>query len=293
MADPATLRAEADVLARRLDGLRFSAQRAEAPHIGAAGRRRAGTGEHFWQYRHYVQEDSAQRIDWRRSARSDDLFVRETELETARTILFWCDPAAGFHWSGTQGQRTKSADAILIFLAVATLLGRAGERIGVLGGDRAPSHGGAAVDRLAEGLIRTPDTGFPPAPRRPALAVLASDFYAPAETWRTRLATLGERCRDGVLLRVTDPVERDFPFEGRVELSAPGQARPRLLGRAETLRDAYLERFRTQCAEIDAVASTAGWSLVDHVAGGDPLPAAASLKAALERFGQRARTAAS
>ena len=36
---------------------------------GLHGRRRAGPGENFWQYRRFVSGEPAQNVDWRRSAR--------------------------------------------------------------------------------------------------------------------------------------------------------------------------------------------------------------------------------
>ena len=48
MTPAADLRAEAESLARQLPGLNFKAEASEAAHIGSAGRRRPGTGEHFW-----------------------------------------------------------------------------------------------------------------------------------------------------------------------------------------------------------------------------------------------------
>ena len=129
MTPAADLRAEAEALARQLPGLNFKAEASEAAHIGSAGRRRAGTGEHFWQYRRYAQEDAADRVDWRRSAKGHDLFVRETELETARTVLFWCDDDPGFRWKAAGDLRTKADEATLLMLALAILLSKDGERI--------------------------------------------------------------------------------------------------------------------------------------------------------------------
>src|SRR5215475_5371155 len=37
---------------------------------GLHGRRRAGPGENFWQYRRFVSGEAAQNVDWRRSART-------------------------------------------------------------------------------------------------------------------------------------------------------------------------------------------------------------------------------
>src|SRR5271154_5167295 len=58
---------------------------------GLHGRRRAGPGENFWQYRRFVPGEPASRVDWRRSARDDHLYVRELEWEAAHTVWIWPD----------------------------------------------------------------------------------------------------------------------------------------------------------------------------------------------------------
>src|ERR1039457_5089302 len=58
---------------------------------GLHGRRRAGPGENFWQYRRFMSGEPASRVDWRRSARDDHLYVREREWEAAHTIWIWPD----------------------------------------------------------------------------------------------------------------------------------------------------------------------------------------------------------
>src|SRR6059058_1661205 len=74
-------------LARRLPRLVLDARRVAATLTsGIHGRRRSGPGESFWQFRPFVAGEAAQRIDWRRSARDDRLYVREREWETAHTV---------------------------------------------------------------------------------------------------------------------------------------------------------------------------------------------------------------
>ena len=58
---------------------------------GLHGRRRSGSGENFWQYRRFVSGEPARRVDWRRSARDDHLYVREQEWEAAHTVWIWPD----------------------------------------------------------------------------------------------------------------------------------------------------------------------------------------------------------
>lgn len=283
MTNPALLRTEAEALARALPRLSIRTQAAEAVHLGSAGRRRAGSGEDFWQYRRFAHEDDASRVDWRRSAKGDTLFVRETELETARSIHFWLDPHTGFDWTGDPARHTKADRARIVMMATANLLSREGERVGVLGGAPA-GFGKRALERLYRQLSTSlPDALVPP--RRPGTVVLASDFYDPIEVWRTRLAPLAAKCRDGVLIAVADPVETRFPFEGRVRLSRPGTPLQRILGRAETVQETYLQHLAQNRADLRALATQLGWRLISHETGETALSGGAALHRALSEIG--------
>ena len=86
---------ESRSLAASLPRLVLEARRIAANVIhGLHGRRRAGAGESFWQYRRFVSGEPSQRVDWRRSARDDHLYVREQEWEAAHTVWLWPGPLA-------------------------------------------------------------------------------------------------------------------------------------------------------------------------------------------------------
>lgn len=282
-----TLRADAEALVRQLPGLSLQAAAADVIHPGAAGRKRAGSGEQFWQYRRYAQTDAADRIDWRRSARGDEYFVRETELETARTVLSWVDPHQGFDWSSDPGRETKADRARTVLLALSISLAKEGERIGLISGSRAPSLGKAAPDRLAEDMLGPVQATLEP-PRAEALALIASDFYDGVDVWRKRLVPLAQRCRYGVLFAVTDPIEHTFPFKGRTKFSRPGSTLDRLFGRAETVRDDYLSKLKAHEAALSELAVSMGWALVKHRTDETALRGAAAMQAALGQFGGKA-----
>src|SRR4029077_19954419 len=79
-------------LAASMPRLILEARRVAATVIhGLHGRRRAGSGENFWQYRRFVSGEAASRVDWRRSGRDDHLYVREQEWEAAHTVWIWPD----------------------------------------------------------------------------------------------------------------------------------------------------------------------------------------------------------
>ena len=274
----APLKAEADALAAASSRFTVNSGAASPSRTGTAGRRRAGAGEHFWQYREFSQEDGAERIDWRRSARSDKLFVRETELETARTFLFWIDPSQGFHWTSDRDTPRKSSRAAVLFMALGARLAKNGEMCGALGGPRAPIGGPRSTLRAMEDLwTLTPVSDFPKPPRNRATALIASDFYDPIETWRNRLLPVAEKCSSGVLLTVSDPIELSYPFEGRVRFRSPGAKPSQLLGRAENVREEYLERMAENRHNMQALATELGWRIVNHTTNDLPGPALNSL----------------
>src|SRR6202000_3040208 len=83
---------ESRTLAASLPRLVLEARRIAANVIhGLHGRRRAGAGESFCQYRRFVSGEPSQTVDWRRSARDDHLYVREQEWEAAHTVWLWPD----------------------------------------------------------------------------------------------------------------------------------------------------------------------------------------------------------
>src|ERR1700685_3147503 len=102
------------------------------PTLGAHGGRTAGIGKNFCQFRRYASADSVSAIDWRQSAKSQHLFVREREWEAAQTVWLWRDGGANMDFaSSPQGHHvTKKARADLLLLALASLLVRGGERVG-------------------------------------------------------------------------------------------------------------------------------------------------------------------
>ena len=88
------LRARAETLGHSLPALLAEAEHLAA-HVmmGEHGRRRPGTGEDFWQYRAAQPGDALRSIDWRRSARSDQTYLRMQEWQAAQSVTLWVDGA--------------------------------------------------------------------------------------------------------------------------------------------------------------------------------------------------------
>src|ERR1700694_2256019 len=210
---------DARALAAAMPRLILEARRIAATVIhGLHGRRRAGSGENFWQYRRFISGEPARRIDWRRSARDDHLYVREREWEAAHTIWIWPDRSLSMAFASKLARETKLDRALVIAFALAEMLVEAGERVGVPSVMR-PTGSRVVIDRMADSILHDPNerASMPQAFAPAALSeiVLLSDFWSPIEDIRATLTQLSSTGAQGHLVQIVDPAEETFPYNGR------------------------------------------------------------------------------
>jgi uncharacterized protein (DUF58 family) len=280
------LHQQAERLADRLPPLLVAAERVAATVAqGVHGRRRVGIGETFWQFRPYQSGDALARIDWRQSARSTQLFLRDQEWEAAETVWLWVDGSNSMAWRSASGLPTKHHRAILLALALASLLTRAGERIALLGDQRRPVGGRAAVTALCNRLGAQPagDSSVVPVQPLPrhARVVLISDFFIPLETLRDRLRGFLAMGIRGHLLQVLDPAEPSLPFAGRVRFEGLEDDGTTLIGNVDSVRLRYRDRIEAHRQGLRDLARSLGWTLASHVCDQPPEPPLLALYTAL------------
>jgi uncharacterized protein (DUF58 family) len=303
-AAPPTLRDRAEQVAAALPPLLVAAERvAVTVAQGVHGRRRVGQGETFWQFRQYQPGDPASRVDWRKSAKSQRLYVRETEWEAAQSVWLWRDASSSMDYTsapyiaGAQWP-TKRDRAELILVALASLLVRGGERLTLLGSAVAPMTGRVALSRLVQLIERAPGEGsanlgaattasateglpvFEPLPRAGPL-VLVGDFLAPLEAINASIARFAASGLRGHLLHIADPAEEDLPFSGRIRFAGVEEKGEIVISRVETVREDYAVRFRHHREGLAEIARAVGWTLGYHRTDHPPHLALLALHAAL------------
>jgi uncharacterized protein (DUF58 family) len=266
------LELEAHGLADRLPDLVIEANRvASTVAHGIHGRRRAGPGETFWQFRQFEGADAATLIDWRRSASSDQLYVREREWEAAHTVWLWPDLSPSMDFHSELAHVTKRDRAMVLMLAAAELLVRGGERVALLGLGR-PTASRKAATLIAETVLTNLTsplltTSLPPKIRLPRYsgAILISDFLDPLDQLGPRLEEMASAGVSGHLVQVMDPAEETLPYEGRAEFLGPEVAGERwIVDRVETMRGDYIKRLAQHRDGLAEIARRLGWSLLVH-----------------------------
>jgi uncharacterized protein (DUF58 family) len=234
---------------------------------GLHGRRRAGSGENFWQFRRFVSGEEARRIDWRRSARDDHLYVREREWEAAHTIWIWPDRSPSMNFASRLARESKRDRTLIVAFALAEVLVEAGERVGLPGLMR-PTGSRAVIERMADAMIHDPSerTSLPHgfAPASLSEVVVLSDLWSPIEQIRATLNQLSTNGSQGHLVQIVDPAEETFPYSGRIEFWEPEGAGEITAGRAENWRADYEARLARHRREIRAETSRLGWSFIVH-----------------------------
>ncbi len=259
---------EGRTLAASMPRLILEARRVAATVIhGLHGRRRAGPGENFWQYRRFVSGEPASRVDWRRSARDDHLYVREQEWEAAHTVWIWPDRSPSMHFASPLVRDTKLYRALVITLALAEVLVDGGERVGIPGLVR-PTGSRNIVELIAQAIVhdRSERPSLPPnfAPSPLAEVVLLSDLWSDVGEVRRTLTQLSGSGAHGHVVQIVDPAEETFPYWGRIEFVEPEGGGRITAGRAETWRTDYTARVAHHRAEIRSETDRLGFSFTIH-----------------------------
>ncbi|MGE3474536.1 MAG: DUF58 domain-containing protein [Rhodospirillaceae bacterium] len=291
---------EANAVAAGMPPLLVAARRiAASVTLGSHGRRRAGVGDSFWQFRPYSKDDTPQAIDWRQSAKFDQVYVREREWVAAQTAGLWCDTSASMRYRSSPKLPTKAERAAVMMLALAELLVDGGERIIVLSNEGRPQRsataGRLAIAHLADAMTadlsgKKTANNAPEMPSfagslpRHSTAVLFSDFLAPIDVIAESLRTLMRTGIKGHMIQVLDPAEETLPFSGRVRFVGLEQEGATVIDRAEDARAQYMQKLAAHRSALKDLAASSGWSFGLHHTDQSPQLAMAALHSAITGF---------
>ena len=267
---PRSLRAKAEAVSSGLPALIARAEHLAATlAMGVHGRKRPGVGEDFWQYRHAEAGDDMRRIDWRRSAKSEQLFIRQKEWQSAQSVYLWVDPGASMQF-GADTHESKGMRANLFAIALAILLSKGGERFGLLDAETPPKTGDVQISKIARALTQ-PNGQEDYASFRPlalpkgSRAVFFSDFLGDWDKMKDALSRVSDQGVRGVLVQVLDPTEIAFPFKGRTIFESMKRTINFESRRADALRQDYLAKLEERKDALKQLSRKTGWRVTTHV----------------------------
>jgi uncharacterized protein (DUF58 family) len=261
---------QALTLAEALPDLRIKASHlARTLQAGWHGRKKAGTGETFWQFRQLAPGDSAQSIDWRKSARDDHLYRRENEWEATQTIRFLIDLSPSMDFGSHLALQSKRDTALIVSLALAETLLQQGERLALLNdpleADRLYS-GAYGFENFTQALMRTQNADLRAYGhlRHGDSVLVMSDFLNTTEAGSPLWQSLTGQNRSVFAVHVIDPAEHAFPYSGRVLFEDPETRQTYLSSQSEMIKQDYQTVFQAHCENVLQQARHYGAMLLAH-----------------------------
>lgn len=263
------LRRAAEEAAASFPALMARAERAVAGLHGDHTQRKPGSGEKFWQYRDYVPGDRPQDIDWRQSAKSDRVFIRQKEWQTTQTAVFWCNQSASMDFSSHKKYPTKAEAAQVLSMALAILMVRAGEQVGLYGHLRT-GRTETSLQRIGLALADE-EKQFDTLPNpfayklpRHCSFVQVGDFLSPAQEIETVFSTLSAQAESGLVLQVLDPAEIELPYSGRIIFEEPTAHSKEPVNHVDSVRAEYQERIAMHLSAVENICRQQQWHYVLH-----------------------------
>ena len=201
---------------------------------------RKGFSVEFAEHRPYMPGDDLRYLDWRIAGRADRWVVKQFEEETNARAMLVLDVSASMQWTGDPARLTKLAYAERLAAAMALLLLRQRDAVGLIRFDetlrnvippRSPQTqwrrlmaafsepGGGTSSDVAGALLQAGRLV-----RRPGFVVLLSDLLVDPEPVADAARTLRARGHEVLVLHVLDPAERDFPDSGEARYRDPESA---------------------------------------------------------------------
>jgi uncharacterized protein (DUF58 family) len=216
---------------------------------------RKGFSVEFAEHRAYQPGDDLRYLDWKVVARADKWLIKQFEEETNLKATIVLDVSRSMAWSGAPGRLTKLAYAERVVAAIAWLLLRQRDAVGLIRFDDQvrtviPPRGRSVQWRRIIGALDDPGSGKgSDAPgailraaqlvRRPGMVVILSDLLVDEEEMTKAVSVLRGGGHDVTVIHVIDPAERDLAIDkGEAELFDTETAQS-LLAMVVEVREAY------------------------------------------------------
>ncbi len=215
---------------------------------------RKGFSVEFADYRPYQPGDDLRYVDWKIAARADRWVVKQYEEETNLRATLVLDVSRSMEWKGAVGRLTKRVYAEQLAAAMALLLLRQRDAVGLIRFDNVvrtsvPPRARttqwrrlvAALAESAGGRASDLATALGQAARlvtRRGMVLLVSDLLVDPEPVISALRGLRAAGHDVIVFHVMDPAERDFVLAGEAQYTDPESALA-VPAAAEDVRAAY------------------------------------------------------
>jgi uncharacterized protein (DUF58 family) len=226
---------------------------------------RKGFSVEFAEHRAYQPGDDLRFLDWKVVARADKWLIKQFEEETNLKATIVLDVSRSMAWSGSPARLTKLAYAEQVAAAIAWLLLRQRDGVGLIRFDDAvrsviPPRGRSVQWRRIITALEDPGSGkgsdapgaLMQAARlvtRPGMVVVISDLLVDEEEMTKAVSVLRGMGHDVTVLHVIDPAERDLAIAKMETELVDTETTASVNIMVSEVRDAYRETVQVAIGE--------------------------------------------
>ena len=262
------MRLKAEELSNKIPSLYVKADRiANTIWEGIHNRNKDGLGDNFWQFRKYEYGDPAHLIDWKKTAKSNETFIQEKELQTLQNFVIWRDTSKSMNFRSSESIDTKLYRANLFTLTLTIILSKSGENIVLNGLKSELLKGGDAVNFVSNQINEKVIDSYKSSPnineiKNNSDVILIGDFLNNINETEKTIKELSNRGINGIIIQILDPAERFFPYKGRINFNGLEGEQNILIGKAESVRNDYKKAIKIHIEKLEKLITSYSWKYI-------------------------------
>jgi uncharacterized protein (DUF58 family) len=228
-----------------------------------------GFSTEFTEYRQYNAGDDLRYLDWRLLGRTDRYFIKKYRADTNTQCHLLVDTSASMRYAGPKSAVTKLQYAQFLAAALAHLVGRQQDAVGLMAFNdsvhaHVPARNRTGHMRTIYGQLAALEAGGETRlaislhemaerlPRR-SIVVLVSDFYDEPEELASAFQHLRFKGHDPIAFHVLDPNEVEFDFDDAVLLLEDAESSEQMPVLPDVVAGGYKERVRRHLEDLREV----------------------------------------
>ena len=284
------MREQAERIAARIPNINLRANKiAESIWTGLHSRKKVGPGESFWQFRKYEHGDPAQLIDWRRTAKTNEIFIQERELETVQNIVLWRDTSDSMNFTSDKNIDKKIERANLIIITLSIILAKSGENISLNGHKQKPLRGKSATDFISEEILKNVKNSYKEIPdiseiKNNSHVVFIGDFLLPISKLEESFKMLSNKNIHANFVHILDPSEHTLPYKGRVNFNSLEDDTSILIGNVESVKKDFISNIESHYKNLKDLILSYSWQYLSHTTSNLPEEAIRSIYFSLSSY---------
>ena len=252
---------KAKEISSNLPPLKFNFDNSNSYYRGYSKEKKRGIGEEFWEYKKFQLGDPVRNIDWKKTIKSKDIFIKFKEMETSKKVWIWMNTNLSMKYKNSPNHETKAERASIIGIILIDIFIRAGESVGIIGSKLGLRNGKENFFNLVNVFLKCVKDPKDKRIKKGDIIILISDFLEKPEKSISKITMISDNIKEGILIQTLDESEINFPFFGRNQFYDPLSGLHKLFNKSELIKKSYIKKVKEHNRKLEILCSRFGWTV--------------------------------